>query len=272
MTSTKDNTHLYSILFPAFLLIAMPFTSSAEDFLYAEAINKAGRQRMLTQRITKTYCQIGLKVKAEKSNQQLQEAIDLFSTQLMELKGLATEKDVINAIENIESLWLPFKDEALSAPLQANVQRLVEMDEKLLLANEELVRVLVNHSGNTSTRLVNISGRQRMLSQRLAKFYLLKAWGQGSPAIELEIERARNEFAGALDTLLDAPENTYQTKEKLGKAKLQWTWFSSSLNFSEDEYFPLIVVDTSERLLAIMENITALYQEIVMNDLTAAIE
>jgi len=238
----------------------------SEELTYAEAINKAGRQRMLTQRITNLYCQIGLDVAPKKSRQQLQDAINLFSSQLLALERFSTEQDVVEALNIIKSLWIPFKDLALTVPLQEKVNQLADMDEKLLMANEHLVQLLVNLSGHEVTRLVNISGRQRLLSQRLAKFYLLKSWGQGSHTINSEIERATNEFSGALDALIQAPENTLLIKEKLESAKSQWAWFNSSIYLSNDEYFPFIVVDTSEKLLNIMEKITNTYQKIVIRD------
>ncbi len=81
-----------------------------------------------------------------------------------------------------------------------------------------------------------------------------------------EIEWVVNEFKGALDTLVQAPENTFIIKEKLEVAKLQWAWLNSSLNFSRDEHFPLIVLDASEKMLQIMERVTEMYQKVSENN------
>lgn len=266
MYFTKDNMRIFLILFTALFVMAAPYSAIGEELTYADVINKAGRQRMLTQRITRIYCQIGLDIKTDMSRQQLQDSINLFSSQLRMLENFSKEEDIVEALKTIQSLWVPFKELATSNPVQANVKEMAIMDEKLLMASEHLVNLLVTHSGNAVTRLVNISGRQRMLSQRLAKFYLLKSWDHRSPTLNSEIERAKNEFSGALDALMQAPENTYSIKEKLEKSKLQWAWFNSSLSLSQDEYFPLIVVDASEKLLNIMEKITGMYQRIAINE------
>ena len=47
----------------ALFISGFPAVASAEIQTVAEAINKAGRQRMLTQRMVRAYSQIGLKVK-----------------------------------------------------------------------------------------------------------------------------------------------------------------------------------------------------------------
>lgn len=271
MTPINDNAKYFLILFLTSIVSIVMITgivmmisapSSAEDLSFAEAINKAGRQRMLTQRITKNYCQIGLNVVPDKSRHELQEAINLFSSQLLELERFSSDTEVDMVLDKVKSHWSPYKDLALSVPSQENAKRLTEMDEELLYASERLVQMLENLSGNSTSRLVNTAGRQRMLSQRLTKFYMLQLWNQGSPAMISEIERVTNEFKGALDTLEQAPENTIAIREKLESAKLQWAWLNSSLNFSQDEYFPLITLDASEKMLQLMERVTEMYQEV----------
>ena len=64
MNST-NNVPAFLILFIAVIIMTLPFSAMSEGLPYAEAINKADRQRMLTQRITNLYCQIGLDVTPE---------------------------------------------------------------------------------------------------------------------------------------------------------------------------------------------------------------
>ena len=258
----KNNIFFIRSLLLACSFFTISFPVDAGELTYAEAINKAGRQRMLTQRITKSYCQIGLDVYPEQSRQQLDDAIALFITQLQELKQFSSDQEIATALEGVESQWNTFRSLASSTPSQANVKRLTAMDEELLRASEHVVRLLEDRSGISTSQYVNISGRQRMLSQRLAKFYMLQSWNQGTPSMNSKIERTMSEFRGALDTLVQAHENTIAIKEKLDDARVQWMWLNSSLKFSQAEYFPLIVFDTSEKMLQIMERLTEMYQKV----------
>lgn len=54
-----------------------------------EAINKAGRQRMLSQRMAKAYLQVGQDIDADRSKKILDGSISLFDRQLVELKNFA---------------------------------------------------------------------------------------------------------------------------------------------------------------------------------------
>ncbi len=58
--------------------------AQAEITSLSSAINKSGRQRMLSQRILKTYSMIGIDVNAMTAQQQLNDAVKLFDTQLAE--------------------------------------------------------------------------------------------------------------------------------------------------------------------------------------------
>ena len=54
------NKYIAAVLCGLFLLAGhLPAAQAEADFNISEAINKAGRQRMLTQRIVKSYLQMG---------------------------------------------------------------------------------------------------------------------------------------------------------------------------------------------------------------------
>ncbi len=249
---------------PLVSVMLTPVASYGVELTYAEVINKAGRQRMLTQRITKTYCQIGLDVMPLRSRHQLKEAIDLYETQLGEIESFSDVNENQELIRNIREKWRAFRELALEVPSHAMVMQLMNKDEELLVMSDKLVQVLENQSNNPATRAVNISGRQRMLTQRLAKYYLVMSWGQASPSVYSGIDNVKNEFTGALEGLGDIPENTPLIHEKLKEARIQWAWFKTTLEFSDNEFYPVIVVDASEKLLKILENLTEMYQQLAI--------
>jgi hypothetical protein len=237
-------------------------SAAAEELSLAAAINKAGRQRMLTQRIVLSYCQLGLGVMPEVSRQRLEDAIEVFDRQLAALEGFSPTPEVREALKAVERLWEPFRTVAEGPPSPEGAGRLLYWNDDLLHSSNKVVQLLQDISGEPYGRLVNIAGRQRMLSQRAAKFYMLQEWGFDSVTIRDELERARNEFVGALAALREAPENTEAILTELDDVEFQWAWFDNALTLKGDRAFRLIVSDSAETILTKMDEITLMYEHL----------
>jgi len=246
----------------ALTLPAAPAEAAAE-LSVASAINKAGRQRMLSQRIAKAYCQVALGVLPETSARILEESIALFEGQLAELNATAPTRQIRESVAALAKPWHLFRAAASGPPAREACPRLSDQSDEVLAAAHRLTLELQDYSGTQVGRLVNISGRQRMLSQRLAKLYMVRAAGPDSPALRDDMESARNEFSGALAALQAAPENTPALHRELDSVALQWDWFQSAL--SQDgslASYRLVVADSSESILRSMETVTRLYEEL----------
>lgn len=231
----------------------------AAEVDYPALIDIAGRQRMLTQRIVKAYCQIGLDVAPELSHQQLRSAVRRFDAQLAELARRAPTTSAHRAVEQVEGLWRPFRRVALGTVHADGAQWLARNGEPLQATAHEVVGLLEQSSGTPQARLVNLAGRQRMLSQRLAKLYMLRAWHVAPPGTDETLEATAQEFAAALGLLLGAPENTPEIGEALDEVALQWQWLQAALAMQGESSHALLVAETSEAILAGMERAVGLY-------------
>lgn len=247
-----------SLLLPAILVCVSQVVAAAAP-VWSEAINMAGRQRMLTQRVAKSYIQAGLGANRELALAQLADAVDLFERQHAELSRLDLPDETRQLLARIGSEWKTFRTLATAGPARERVGELVAQDGRLLAACEQVVVMLEADSGTPQGRLVNMSGRQRMLSQRIAKNYMLVSAGLAGPDTVKSIQADRAEFRQVLNTLLSERHYSAQIAGKLGEVAAQWVWVESALDMTDDTRYPLIVADACEKILNLLESLTKMY-------------
>lgn len=232
-----------------------------------EAINKAGRQRMLSQRMAKAWLAIGQGVDAKQAEKILFDSMAWFDRQFVELKAYAPTPEIEATYKALEPVWSSYKAALVGAPPDRSAAPiLLSLDAKVLkLAHQGTVQ-LEQYSGKAVGKLVNIAGRQRMLSQRTAKFYLSECWGAAVPEQIKELNQARREFAQALTTLSSAPQATPAIRSELELARQQWIFFDNALakigESSGGERHAAEVFTSSENILQVMDKVTGMYSKL----------
>lgn len=245
----------------ALLALAWPSWADATSLLL---INKAGRQRMLSQRIVKLFCQLGMGINTEQSRSQLQEAITLFDRQLAELKGNQASPALRTSLAQLDAVWQNTRKVALGPVNTSGARSLNQQAEALLSAAQQVTMDFQEAYGQAQGRLVNLAGRQRMLSQRLAKLFLLKSWGAGGSENDAALQAARAEFAQALSSLERAPENNRPIRQELELIRQQWVFFDNALTqASADLHAPTTIATASDRILQALDTVVGRYEKLL---------
>lgn len=243
------------VLAPALLPLMAGTTQSASAL---DAINLAGRQRMLSQRIVKNYTQLGLGVLSEAAERQLRDSVARFDASQQQLQQqLASWPASQDELARLAAEWQRLKPMLAQRPGRDSSRQVEQQAEAVLGASHVLTLSLQEQSGTDSGRWVNLAGRTRMLSQRLAKYALLQKLGVDGAVQRDATEQARTELGGALDSLQRAPVNSPAIRRQLELAKQQWQFLENALNQPQGDVAH--IATTSERLVEVMDEVTRLY-------------
>ena len=232
---------------------------AAETDLY-EQINRAGEQRMLSQRIAKSFSQMGLNVQAFVAKQEMDEAIKRFEANLNYLSSLSDPESKA-AYEQLKGVWGPYRSAATGVPQRATAIWLAHKSDDVLQAAEALVRHLQNSAGNATranARLVAQAGRQRMLSQRIVKAYLLISWGDTSVVTREELDAAVSDFSGGLASLRQISGASGSVKREMEEMVQHWEWMQAALAAEGATTYRLIVAEAGDALLQSADRLTQL--------------
>ena len=278
--------HLLAVLACVALLApdapAAPFPADSVDVpTLVAAINKAGRQRMLTQRVAKEYLLIGLGVEPDSSRQRLIDAVELFNSQHRELERFAASRPEMQALlGRIGDSWGEFEAIALGPVTLEGARMLVAQpdpsslsrDERLLELCDRLAIELEVSSVAPLAYYVNLAGRQRMLTQRIAKYYMMLSSGFDNDLVRSGLAQAQQEFEGALDAMEEMAV-TEGIRRDLGAAREQWNWLKSALTFERQDllsgrgvFFPKIIEETSEKTLLVLDRLTRRFEQLASAD------
>jgi len=231
-----------------------------------DAINKAGRQRMLSQRMGKAYLALAQNVEENLARQVLDRSLALFDRQLVELKAYAANPELKDTYLALEGAWSDYKTSLIgAAPTKAGGAAVMASAGKVLALAHKGTQQYEALLNKPIGKLVNVAGRQRMLSQRMAAFYFASSIQADGGAAQAEIGKARSEFLAGLQLLRSAPEATSRIKDELQLADAQWLLFDNALQKSTSYGASRQLSDVfvaSENLLQVMDRVTGLYSEL----------
>ncbi len=193
---------------------------------YGVVLNLSGKQRMLTQKMSKEMMLVALGVDQEANLDNLDKTSTLFDKTL---KGLRNGSDelrlpptssgrILRQLDKIDAIWADFHPvvqqvlankavtkEQVAVVAEKNLPLLKEMNKAVGLYEKDAKKGGLKASPGLAATL-NLSGKQRMLTQKMSKEFLLAAYGHNREDNKLALLETYSLFERTLKGLLDGDE------------------------------------------------------------------
>jgi len=237
----------FMVLFGVFILVNL-----VGGFIVSQTINKqkadgvvinlAGKQRMLTQKMTKEALAVS---QGSLDKEVLQKTMQLFDKTL---KGLisgdkelglpgTSAANILTQLNHVLDLWGGFKKNSdivlTHASLRNNALTFVN-EKNLDLLNQMNATVKVMEQKQLAANVINLAGRQRMLAQKMAKEALLVSQGTGTAenliATRNLFDQTHNGFIKGDEKLNLTAISDEEIKTKLLKVGTLWKDFHKNIS------------------------------------------
>jgi AmiR/NasT family two-component response regulator len=239
--------------------LAQQVIDSARD---AEAVNRAGQLRMLSQRSMKLYALMAAGTEVPAARALLAQSLERTEQQIDQLQRTLSQPTFGDLLAAVVEAFDASKIALAAPPSMLALAEADERAERLLDRADRLTSALRGAAPVAKLHVINLSGRQRMLSQRLAKQALLGALlaGDAAAAARAEAGRTGAAFEQALAELKQAPLSTVEIRAGLDSADLEWQRMLQGVAGAGTPAGRLLLAQASEELLALFERLTERYE------------
>ncbi|WP_112321865.1 type IV pili methyl-accepting chemotaxis transducer N-terminal domain-containing protein [Oceanibium sediminis] len=275
---------------PFALLAPLPALARAADADARRKINLAGGQAMLTQRMTRGALFAAVDVDAARHFRMMVTSAGLFSRTLRGLKsgdaelGLPVEGNpaVLESIAAVEEVWTIFSPildaiEAAGRVSDTDIAMIAQLNLKALERCDATVTALVSEYAHKDIELgvavsLSIAGRQRMLSQQMAKDAALLALGVEAEKTRSTLEKTAALFEASLGALIEGlpavslPPAPGNVRAKLLEAEEIWAAYGRAIRTVAQagfaSGFDLTAIATqADPMLARLDEVVTLYEQ-----------
>jgi hypothetical protein len=245
-----------------FIKVGVPLTLTPFSFAQGQAlslaINRTARCRMLSQRAAKAFGLIVMGVNTEYTKPVLLRSIKEMRETITEVDSYTRGRNFANSRAEFSSKVLPFLSELTNEPSSGKFRAISLQSDKILDSANSMVLVLETLASSPASKLINMAGRQRMLTQRLAKNYLLQEAKIEGESAKAAIEADKTLFSESQKLLASSAISTPAIKESLDKSATLFVVYSDAFSKGGNQEG---IARLSEVILGELENQTLLFEK-----------
>lgn len=267
-----------TLFLPALMLISLffffdlapAFAADPTAAEYGVVLNLSGKQRMLTQKMSKEIVLIAMGHETAANVKNLQATASLFDKTLKglrngnaELKLVSTSNSrILRQLDKVDAIWAEFQPvvqtiidqgsasaDQVAVVAEKNLPLLKQMNKCVKLYEKDASKAGMSSDPGLAVT-INLSGKQRMLTQKMSKEFFLIAYGHNPADNKLNLQETYTLFDRTLkglldgDASLDLPGTTDTTiRAQLTTVQGMWTKFQPSMAYGADPATSAISAD-----------------------------
>ncbi len=291
------------MLLPALMLVSLfvffdvapAFADGPSAAEYGVVLNLSGKQRMLTQKMSKEIVLIAMGHEVAANVKNLKGTSSLFDKTLKGLRNgdadlqlpTTSNKRILRQLDKVDAIWAEFKPivqtiidqgsasgDQISVVAQQNLPLLKQMNKCVKLYEKDASGAGLSSDPGLAVT-INLSGKQRMLTQKMSKEFFLISYGHDVEGNKLNLQETYTLFDRTLkglldgDPSLDLPGTTDNTiRAQLTAVQGLWTKFQPSMaygaapsNSSIEADKVSLVADSNIPLLKNMNKAVKMYEK-----------
>ncbi len=225
----------------------------------SQAVNIAGKQRMLSYRMFKDHLMVSMDNNYKNPDGDMRESMDSFDSALIALGAFSKDTKVQTLLKEAKKEFDSVKTMLAQPITKENAIDSLNKTISLRTVSHKITMELESKDKKDKDGVINKAGRLRAVSQAMASLYLLKAMGVTSPQIDKTMKKAMGVFRETLDRLQKVELKDERVEKDLKKLESIYLFFDV-MNGSES-FVPTIVNKKSNKMLKYADELTSIFVE-----------
>jgi len=202
--------------------------NNSKQYNKIEIIEMASKQRMLSQTIAKDYFYIGKNIGISKAKRQMAKSLKEFANTQQKLSSSIEDEEIKNLLAFVEMSNEDFMKTLKNKFNLDDAQLVLDFSETLLEGNQyiiESIKESIDKKEQVSKEksiLIERATNQRVLAQRIAKYYISYQSGIKDKNTIEQMKQAVKDFATIHKALMGSKQNTPQINRKLAEIDKLW--------------------------------------------------
>lgn len=224
---------------------------------------------MLSQRMATSWCIAARKLSTGSTRGALRKFRNQFENNLTHVTALVQSMSpgLQPEIDALAKIWIDYNELLCGHPsAAATPDAAFDLSEQVLTAADRLTAASAKAAGTPEAHCVNIAGRNRMLTARLAKLFLFSDWNVRTAEAKKMMAAARREFDANIAKLSEIGADSPEIAAQLAIDTEQWRALTSiidaSPHFQMQHGHAREVLAASDELLRHMDTTVKLYERL----------